>query len=115
MMYNFVRLYQLTEKDGYNDLCEKQREFMSSQAQHYPSGYSMFLTGVLMYENPPTHITVVPKDSNELSRIKGNLPFFANISVISEIREYPLINNKTTYYICKNRSCLPPTNTPDFS
>lgn len=115
MMYNFVRLYQLTEKDGYNDLCEKQREFMSSQAQHYPSGYSMFLTGVLMYENPPTHITVVPKDSNELSRIKGNLPFFANISVISESREYPLINNKTTYYICKNRSCLPPTNRPDFS
>lgn len=115
MMYNFVRLYQLTEKDGYNDLCEKQMEFMSSQVHGYPSGYSMFLTGVLMYEKPPTHITVVPKDSSELPRIKENLPFFANISVVSESREYPLINNKTTYYICKNRSCLPPTNTPELS
>ncbi len=114
MMYNFVRLYQLTGKDKYNDFCKKQTEFMSSQAISYPLGYSMFLTSVLMYKNPPTHIIIVPKDLSELSRIKENLPFFANVSVVPESHEYPIINDKTTYYICKNYACLPPTNTPEF-
>ena len=63
-----------------------------------------------MYEYPPKHITVALKDRSDLADIKEKLPFFANISVVSESEEYPLINGKTTYYICKDHACLPPAN-----
>lgn len=111
MAYNFVRLYQITENNKYRMLAENQIEFLSAQAQDYPAGYCMFLIAKLMYEEPPEHITVAVKDSMDLQSVKDNIPFFTNISVVSECREYPLINDMTTYYVCKDHSCMPPSNT----
>ena len=39
MAYNFVRLYQLTEKDIYRDLIERQNKFMSVSSRNYPAGH----------------------------------------------------------------------------
>ncbi|MGN0455631.1 MAG: thioredoxin domain-containing protein [Acutalibacteraceae bacterium] len=111
MAYNFVRLYQLTDKEEYKELAEKQIAFMSAQAQGYPAGYSMFLTAKLLCEAPPQHITIIIKNSSDLKEIRESLPLLANISIKCESKEFPLLNNQTTYYICKNHNCLPPTNT----
>jgi len=111
MAYNFVRLYQLTEKEEYNELAVKQFEFISREAQGYPAGHSMFLLAKLIYENPPEHIVIVLKELPDLTEIYKQLPLFANVLIVSESGEYRLINDKTTYYICKNNNCLPPTNT----
>lgn len=110
MAYNFVRLYQITEKESYRELAEDQFKFMSAQAENYPAGHSLFLLAKLVYENPPEHITVVLKDNLDLQRVKENIPFMANVKVMQESREYPLLDNRTTYYVCKNHSCLPPSN-----
>lgn len=110
MAYNLVRLYQLTEKDKYQNLAENQIEFLSAQAQSYPAGHSMFLLAKLIYDDPPEHITVVLKDETDLKKIKDHIPFFVNISVVFESKNYPLLNNRTTCYVCKNHSCLPPSN-----
>ena len=110
MAYNLVRLYQLTEKDKYQNLAENQIEFLSAQAQSYPAGHSMFLLANLIYDDPPEHITVVLKDETDLKKIKDHIPFFVNISVVFESKNYPLLNNRTTCYVCKNHSCLPPSN-----
>ncbi|MDE7222586.1 MAG: thioredoxin domain-containing protein [Acetatifactor sp.] len=110
MTYIFVRLYQLTEKEEYRELAEKQIHYMSAQAWDYPAGYSMFLLAKLIYDNPPEHIVIALKDSSDLERIKGQLPLLANIITASESGEYPLINDSTTFYVCKNHSCLAPTN-----
>lgn len=110
MAYNLVRLYQLTEKDKYQNLAENQIEFLSVQAQSYPAGHSMFLLAKLIYDDPPEHITVVLKDETDLKKIKDHIPFLVNISVVLESKNYPLLNNRTTYYVCKNHSCFPPSN-----
>ncbi len=110
MAYNFVRLYQLTENEKYHEFAEKQLEFLSSQASNYPAGHCMFLLAKLLYENPPEHITVALKNDSDLEEIKRNIPFLANISAGKGSKEYPLLNEKTTYYICKKHACLPPTN-----
>ncbi|MDE6149146.1 MAG: thioredoxin domain-containing protein [Ruminococcus sp.] len=114
MAYNFVRLYQLTEKESYRELAESQLKFMTAQAENYPVGHSMFLLAKLIYENPPEHITVVLKDSLDLKKIKENIPLMANVTVVQESQEYPLLDNRTTYYVCKNNSCLPPSNLMNF-
>lgn len=110
MAYNLVRLYKITEKDEYKELLEKQISFMSVKTYRYPSGNSMFLIAMLLYEDYIPHITVSLKEKSDLNQIKEKLPFLANVSVVTENTKYPLLNNKTTFYVCKNRNCLPPTN-----
>ncbi len=110
MAYNFVRLYQLTEEEKYKELAEKQFAFLSSQAQDYPAAHSLFMLAKLLYENPPEHITIVLKDKTDLPKILERLPLLANISVMSESKKYPLLNKKTTYYVCRGHMCLPPAN-----
>ena len=110
MAYNFVRLYQLTEEEKYSELAEKQIAFLSAQAADYPAGHSLFLLAKLMYENPPEHITIVLKGKTDLSEILERLPLLANVSVVQESERYPLLNDKTTYYVCRGYMCLPPAN-----
>ncbi len=110
MAYNLVRLYQITENDKYKELFEKQKKFMCAKSCEYPSGNSMFLIALLLYEDYIPHITIALEKDADLSQIAENLPFIANISVVTENERYPLLNKKTTFYVCKNRNCLPPTN-----
>lgn len=110
MAYNFVRLYQLTENKKYCKFAEEQLEFLSSQASVYPAGHCMFLIAKMMHENPPEHITVALKNQSDLEKVKENVPFLANISVTQGGKEYPLLNDKITYYICRNHACMPPIN-----
>ncbi len=110
MAYNFVRLYQLTDDEKYRGLAEKQFAFLSSQAQDYPTAHSLFMLSKLLYENPPELITIILKDEADLFELLDKLPFLANISVVGESEKYPLLNNKTTYYVCRGHMCLPPSN-----
>ncbi len=110
MAYNFIRLYQITENEKYREYAEKQLKFMSVKAQDYPAGHCMFLLAKLIYDNPPEHITVVPKNKTDLKKVLEILPPSANVLVVNENEKYSLKNNKTTYYICRNHSCMPPFN-----
>ena len=114
MTYNLVRLYQITGKDKYKEILEKQICFMSSKTSDYPSGNSMFLIAMLLNENCIPHITIALKSQEDLNEIRERLPFLANVTVVTESDEYPLLNNQTTFYVCENRICLPPTNYTDF-
>ena len=109
MAYNLVRLYQLTQNEQLKELIEKQFEFMSLEAQDYPSGNSMFLIAKIISEDPPEHIVAVIKNKSDISDVRSVLPFLANVSVTSENQEYKLINDRTTYYVCRNHVCLPPS------
>ncbi len=110
MAYNFVRLYQLTEEEKYCTLAEQQLAFLATQVQDYPAGHSMFLLAKLLHENPPEHIVIAMKQDSDLQEIQKQLPFLANISVVRNSIDYPLKDDKVTYYVCKNHVCMPPTN-----
>lgn len=140
MAYCLVRLSQLTEKEAYKEAAERQLIFLSGEAEHYPAGYSLFLTALLFYQNPPQKITVVmaEKDSREeimaenndsrmeekdgrkgirsenidsRQKIISRLPLYADIKILQkEEGEYRLLNHRTTYYVCRNFTCLPPSN-----
>jgi len=110
MAYNLVRLYQLTEKEDYRELAEKQISYMSARAQDHPAGHSMFLIAKMIYDAPPAHIVIALKNNSELEKIKEQLPLLANVTVVSKSGEYPLLNDCTTFYVCKDHVCLAPTN-----
>lgn len=111
MAYNLVRLYQITEKEEYKQLAEKQIHYMSAEAQDYLTGHSMYLIARMIYEDPPEHIRIVLKNISDLEMIKGKIPLLANVTIASESKEYSLLNDRTTFYVCREHICLAPSNT----
>ena len=106
MAYDLIRLHQLTEKEEYRECAEKQLDFMSAQSQDYPSGHCMFLLAKLLNEAPPPRVIISAKGSPDIS----NLPFLANVTVVQADNKYPLLNERTTFYVCRGNTCLPPSN-----
>ena len=84
---------------------------MSGEAQGYPAGYSMFLIALLFYMYPQQKITAVMAEGDDKDEIMSALPLYADIRILTqEEEEYKLLNNRTTYYVCKDHTCLPPVN-----
>ena len=57
-------------------------------------------------------ITVVVKESQDLELLSCKVPLDAMVCVMEKAtEEYPMKNEKTTYYVCKGRACQAGTNT----
>ncbi len=111
MAYNLVRLYLLTGEKQLGDLAEHQLQFMSEEAGRYPAGHAMFLLALSDYIEPPTKITVVVKEKQELMDLPCKISLSATVYALEgPTKEYWLKNDKTTFYICQGHTCLPPVN-----
>ena len=112
MAYCLVRLSQLTDVQGFQKRAERQLAFLSGEAEQYPAGHSLFLIAQLLYLHPGKKIVVVLADGDSVQNVVSQIPFLANVRVFcKETDEYKLLDGKTTYYVCENYTCLPPTNT----
>jgi hypothetical protein len=106
MAYNLVLLAQITEKKEYETLAKAQLEFMSTYAKTYPAGYSFYLMALSSYVNPAVHIVCVLKTGDVPEKMPTNAVVY-----VTEVNEnYPLVNDKTTYYVCRNKTCEAPVN-----
>ncbi len=111
MAYNLVQLYWMTGDERLGALAERQLEFMSAEAAHYPVGYAMFLVALLDYLDPPEKVTVVLKDYERPSDLPCRIPLGAVVRVLDRsTEEYPLKDDKMTFYVCRGHACQPPTN-----
>ncbi|MBQ4327981.1 MAG: thioredoxin domain-containing protein, partial [Clostridia bacterium] len=111
MAYNLVRLSLITDEEKYKTESERQLDFLAQSAAQYPTNHAMFLTALLEYEKPPMKITVVLDEQTNKSCLPLKFPHDAIVILLPKpTKEYPLKNGKTTYYVCRGHSCLPPTN-----
>ena len=111
MAWNLVRLTQLAEDEQLQRDAQFQLDFLSREAAQHPIGHAMFLLALLDRDNPPTRITVVPADDTDASRLPLQLPMDAAVTLLHEpSADHPLKDGKTTFYVCRSHSCLPPTN-----
>ena len=110
MAWNLVRLSQLTADESIEQDAQRQLDFLAKEAAQYPTGHAMFLLALLNHENPPSKVTVVPDHAADISNLPLQLPADSVAIVRRPTADYPLKNNKTTYYICCGHSCLPPVN-----
>ncbi len=89
----------------------KQMAFLSAEAQDQPASYSFFLSAFLAELYPPTKVVCVAAEPGAGEKLRGRIPPGTALTLLDGPREgYGLLNGKTTYYICKDRSCLAPTN-----
>lgn len=111
MAYCLVMLSKITGQEEDRKKAEKQLAFMSGEAMHYPAGYSLFLTALLLYQLPEQKVTVVLGDGDSAEDVVKKLPLTAQIEILEkETEEYKRLNNKTTFYECENHTCFSPTN-----
>ncbi len=108
--WNLVHLSQLTADEAYKQYAQLQLDFLAKEAAQYPTGHAMFLLALLNHENPPSKVTVVPADAYDVSQLPLQLPMDSAVMLHKPTDDYPLKNGKTTFYICRGHSCLPPTN-----
>ena len=108
MAYNLVKISLLFED---SDIEKRAEEQLSACAGRAGGAQSFYYSALLMKEFPPAHVTVVLKESGELERLKKKFRHDELVTVLFEPSEtYPLVNDRTTFYICRNFSCYPPVN-----
>ncbi len=111
MAYNLVRLYWITSEDKYEKAAKQQLEFIAKEAEQYPVAYAMFLCALLDYVDMPDKITIVVKDRQDLKELACRISLNTIVCVVEEAsKEYPLKDDRTTFYVCKGHSCFPPMN-----
>jgi len=111
MAYNLVTLSLLTDEECYKRAADCQLGFLSKQASPTPMHHSMFLSALLLRNSPPMKVTVVSDGQTDLEAVTLMLPSDAVVAYLKESNDiYALKNGETTYYVCKNNSCLPPGN-----
>ena len=110
MAYNLVRLSLITSDEKYIKEAKEQIDFIGKDAESYPTGYAMFLISLTEQIKPPVKVIVVPDENfNKEELLKSVTP--DTIVILKENDEqYSLKNGKTTYYVCTDKSCLPPQN-----
>ncbi|HWP80738.1 MAG TPA: thioredoxin domain-containing protein [Candidatus Acidoferrum sp.] len=103
MAYNLKRLAALTKSDKLYELQKKQEAFMNGEAQGYPAGSGFYLYSAL----PAKEVTcaLAPNDDLGAIRVKSDWIF-----KVADDPAYPLLNEKTTFYVCTEGACLPATN-----
>ncbi len=111
MCHNLIRLSFLTDEETYKTAAQRQVDFLMQTASQYPTGHALFLKALLEQRDPPMKITVVVDEHTEKSELALSFPCDATVVLLEQpTDEYPLKNGKTTYYVCRDYRCLPPTN-----
>ena len=110
MACNLVRLLLITDEERYKTAAGRQLNFLAQSAAQYPTNHAMFLIALLEHVKPPMKVTAVIDERTDKSSLLLALPQDAIIILRKPTKDYPLKNEKTTYYVCRGHSCLPPTN-----
>ena len=114
MAYNLIRLNELRPDKTIEETLHRQLAYLSGEAEKYPAGYAMFLIALSDYFDPPETITIV-QPGEDLNELTLHIPSGAIVKILNEeTTEYRLLNGETTFYLCKNHSCLPPVNKQKF-
>lgn len=126
-LLNLVRLYHFTGKPDYEQKATKLIECFSGSISRSPSAFAQFLIGLDFYFGPSSEVVISflqnnqkTKDAVKLIRsvFKPNKILILNpidqnkeiMESIPFIESMNLINNETTFYVCKNYVCNQPIN-----
>lgn len=111
MVWNLVRLSQLVPEERYTCEARRQLDFLAADAVRFPAGYAMFLLAFLEYENPPPKVTVVLGNQADKARLPLRVSSDTVILLLENpTKAFPLQSGETTFYVCRNHTCLPPKN-----
>lgn len=128
MLHNLISLYRLTARAIYNEKADELIKAFSPKIKKTPQAYTHFLYGVSKLFEDSKEIVIVgdaidAERDEVITEIRRNkidvtvLLIRADdkkrlIELAPFIDDYKQLENKTTYYVCKNFACNQPTTDP---
>ena len=111
MAYVLVRLAHLTRDEAWAQAAQQQLSFLAGQAASYPTAYPMYLLALLEHAYPPEEVTVTAKTARDLPQQPWPFPLDAVVTFHDTPSDaHPLLNDQTTYAVCRGNTCLPLSN-----
>ncbi|MDF2540402.1 MAG: hypothetical protein K0S47_120 [Herbinix sp.] len=124
--YALQRLATITAKNKYQDYAHKQLNFLAGHVKDYPAGFSFSMIAFIQALYPSMEIVCIDSDNEDHHELLTYLSehYEPNTTVLVKtidneeeikkiaeyVHDYHTINDKTTYFICKNKSCSEPSN-----
>lgn len=110
MTMNLALLCTLLEDHALEAVLAKQVDFISRMAASSPGNHAFFLLSLLQRDFPGKKITAVLADKSQRAQVAAVMPRDALVIIQDEGTEiYPLLEGRTTYYVCENGVCQAPT------
>jgi hypothetical protein len=107
MAYNLFTLSKLNNYNEY-EYSFNQLNFLNQKANLHPINQSFYLLSLIEYYYNDKKIICILKDKNDLNFDKL---YHLSVNLLLEPNNnYPILNNKTTFYVCEGRTCKSPTN-----
>jgi uncharacterized protein len=122
-LYNLLRLARLRGESSFEDYAEKLLKVFSEEVKGQPLGHTFMLVGLDFSLGPTFNVVLVgdPADKETVDMLaalrKNYLP---NLTVTLWTPEkaksatpgvvYDKIEDKPTVYVCRDQTCMPPTN-----
>ncbi len=129
MYNNLLKLYKITSDSKFNKYSEMLNKAYKNLVEKNPVSFSQFLSGLNFYAGPSQEIILVGEKENKLTKemlntINANLlpnkivmlldktdvNYKELIKLAPYLKDYEMIDGKTTAYVCKNYVCSLPTN-----
>lgn len=124
--YNLIRLARITMNERYEHIVEQAQQAFGGAVNRYPSGHSLFLTGLLLKQSPSTEIVIAGKAEDEgVQRMLHEVyqKFLPNSLIVLRSPDaaealdelIPLskgkneVDHQATAYVCTNFACQAPT------
>jgi uncharacterized protein YyaL (SSP411 family) len=137
--YVLQRLANLTANERYKEYADKQLSFLAGQIKDYPEGHSFAMIALMTALYPSKEIVCVASRTNsakannrEAGEREDHLDLISYLSehfepntvvllktpdneeelqkIADYVKDYHIINDRTTYYICENHNCQAPRN-----
>ncbi|NCB51863.1 MAG: thioredoxin domain-containing protein [Clostridia bacterium] len=106
MAYNLSRLAVLSGSEKLLAVSEKQNAFINAHAAESPAGCGFYLYSAL----PEKEVVCVTGNDKAAEEVMVRSDWIFRLSAGDP--RYPPINGRTTYYVCGEGVCFPPSNDP---
>ncbi len=122
-LYNLLRLARLTGEPTFETYASKLLKVVSEEVSSQPLGHTFMLVGLEFVLEPTFNVVLVGESAEKdvqtmLSAVRKN--YLPNLTVrLWDPQKsksavpgavYEKINGKATAYVCRNQTCMPPTN-----
>jgi uncharacterized protein YyaL (SSP411 family) len=109
MLRALLALQALRPSEAREEILAKQLGWQAARARLDPMGHAAFLTALSDRLEPPPKVTAAVGNPADLEALPFILPPEAALVILDPpTAEYPLLEGKTTYYVCRGNTCLPP-------
>lgn len=122
--YVMEKLYHITKNELFRTTLDQQLSFLSGEVSSYPSAYCFSMMAFMQELYTNQELVLVLPDQFSLDEIRSMLAsqFTPQVSfliqtpqskkelasILSSEIDYPLIDDKPTYYLCENFTCHAP-------